>query len=298
MTNWKTYKNGNYTVSININNGTKIRETEYDEFIPDFAENMDILISQRCDNLCGWCYAGCTPDGTHGELLNWKFIDTLHPYTEVALNLNWPIPPQFEELLIKLKSKNIITNITVAQNHFHTNHEYIRSLVNKKLIYGVGVSLQQASDDFLSLITTFPTAVIHTIVGVTGWNEFKKMKYSKHASKLKILILGYKDIGRGEHWKNRLNGEIIAKQDWLYANLEDLAKCFKVTSFDNLALEQLNVKRLLSGEEWNEFYMGDDGGYTFFIDLVAGTFGKNSLATKRYPIMDSVDEMFNFIRKE
>ena len=42
MSNWKTYKNGNYTVRINTVNGTKIRETEDDQFIPAFAENMDI----------------------------------------------------------------------------------------------------------------------------------------------------------------------------------------------------------------------------------------------------------------
>ena len=41
--------------------------------------------------------------------------------------------------------------------------------------------------------------------------------------------------------------------------------------------------------------MGDDGNYTFYIDMVDGTFGKNSLATERYPIMDSIDEMFQKI---
>ena len=35
-----TYKNGSYTVKI-LSDGTKIRETEADEFIPAFAENCD-----------------------------------------------------------------------------------------------------------------------------------------------------------------------------------------------------------------------------------------------------------------
>ena len=38
------YKNGNMRTCI-FSDGTKIRETEDDEFIPDFAENMDIKIS-------------------------------------------------------------------------------------------------------------------------------------------------------------------------------------------------------------------------------------------------------------
>lgn len=298
MSEWKKYKNGNYKCIINTRNGTKIRETEDDEFIPEFAENVDVLTSQCCENACPWCYAGCTPDGKHGELLSWKFLDTLHPYTEMALNLNFPIPPQFNELLQKLKSQNIITNITVAQNHFIANHEYIRSLINQKLIYGVGVSLTNPTEEFLEIIETFPTAVIHTINGVTGPIEFKKLLHSKYADKLKILILGYKNIGRGVHWKSGMNDEIISKQTWLYDALPEICDKFRVVSFDNLALEQLNVRRLLTDEEWDEFFMGKDGGYTFFIDLVTGTFGKNSLATERYPIMDSIDEMFQFIRSK
>ena len=39
------YKNGNFTTKL-FSDGTKIRETEDDEFIPDFAENMDIKISK------------------------------------------------------------------------------------------------------------------------------------------------------------------------------------------------------------------------------------------------------------
>ena len=70
---------------------------------------------------------------------------------------------------------------------------------------------------------------------------------------------------------------------------------FNVVSFDNLAIRQLHVKKNLPEEQWEEFYMGDDGNYTFYIDMVEGTFSKNSLAEMRYPIMDSIDEMFQKI---
>ena len=73
---------------------------------------------------------------------------------------------------------------------------------------------------------------------------------------------------------------------------------FKVVSFDNLAIKQLHVQERLPEEQWEEFYMGDDGNYTFYIDMVDGTFGKNSLATVRYPVMDSIDEMFQKILNE
>ena len=75
---------------------------------------------------------------------------------------------------------------------------------------------------------------------------------------------------------------------------------FNVVSFDNLAIEQLDVKRLLSDEEWNEFYMGDDSVFTFYLDLVDSKFAGNSLAPEdeRYDILDNIDKMFERIRKK
>ncbi len=81
-------------------------------------------------------------------------------------------------------------------------------------------------------------------------------------------------------------------------NLADVINHFKVVSFDNLAIKQLCVQDHLPAEQWEEFYMGDDGNYTFYIDMVDGTFSKNSLATERYPIMDNIDEMFQKIQNE
>ena len=68
------YKNGNYSVVIG-DDGTKIRETEYDDFIPEFAENCDCKITDKCDGGCKWCYEGCTPSGKHGNILDAKFLN-------------------------------------------------------------------------------------------------------------------------------------------------------------------------------------------------------------------------------
>ena len=94
--------------------------------------------------------------------------------------------------------------------------------------------------------------------------------------------------------------DIKTKQHWLYVNLEFILKRFNVVSFDNLAIEQLNVKRLLSNEEWDEFYQGDDGSSTYYIDMVERKFARSSTVdfNKRYDLMDSVDDMFRKIVSE
>lgn len=288
------YRNGNYIVTV-LEDGTKIRETKYDEFIPAFAENCDCKITDKCDGGCAFCYEGCTPNGKHGDILNYKFIDTLHPYTELAINGNDLSHPDLIPFLEKLKTKKIIANMTVNQVHFERHQNLIRELTDNGLIYGLGISLREPTDEFISLVKTYPNAVIHTINGILTPSDIEKLSDNN----IKMLILGYKQLRRGVDWYNTDCENITRLQNWLSENLKNIIEHFDVVSFDNLAIKQLDVKSLMTDEEWEEFYMGDDGGFTFYIDLVDGTFGKNSLASEneRFQIGDmSIDDMFHTIR--
>ena len=117
---------------------------------------------------------------------------------------------------------------------------------------------------------------------------------------LKMLILGYKHLRRGDDFYSEDHENIVVKQNWLCENLADIIEKFKVVSFDNLAIDQLNVRRLMSDDEWNEFYMGDDGTMTYYIDMVERKFARSSTAAfdKRYDLLDSVDDMFQKILSE
>jgi hypothetical protein len=191
----------------------------------------------------------------------------------------------------KMKEKHIILNMTVNQIHFERHFDTIKEWIDDGLIYGLGVSLKEPTEELIDMITKFPNAVIHVINGVVSVADLIKLA----GHNLKVLILGYKHLRRGENYYAE-NDEIVK------ALQEDLDKYlfpeiitngwFDAVSFDNLAINQLNVQSHLSEEQWEEFYMGDDGKYTFYIDMVDRTFGKNSLATERYPIMDSIDDMF------
>ena len=143
-----TYKNGNYTVSI-FNDGTKIRQTMDDEFIPSFAENCDIKITDKCSQNCPFCYEGCTKTGKHGKLFEYKFIESLHPYTELALNGNDLDHPDLIKFLEFLKKKKVFANITVNQTQFINNFDLLKKLSNDKLVYGIGVSLQKANNTLI-----------------------------------------------------------------------------------------------------------------------------------------------------
>ncbi|MCH5267743.1 MAG: hypothetical protein J1E62_05300 [Lachnospiraceae bacterium] len=282
-----TYKNGNYIVKL-LPDGTKVRETDENEFIPAFAESCDCKITDRCDGGCPYCYEGCTPEGRHGDILQYKFLDTLHPYTELAINGNDMSHPDLVPFLCKLKEKRVIVNMTVNQIHFEKYQELICELVDRKLIYGLGISLKVPTEQFIAQVKRYPNAVIHVINGVLTRCDVERLSDNN----LKLLILGYKTLRRGDVWYSEEYENITERQNWLKVSLPDIISHFQVVSFDNLALEQLGVKEWMDEEKWSEFYMGDDGNYTFYLDLVEGSFAGNSLTSYRYPLMEHIDDMF------
>lgn len=285
------YQNGNYQVTI-FDDGTKIRENDFDWFAPEYPESMDIKITNFCDRGCPWCHENSTPDGAHGDILNSKFVDTLHPYTELAIGGGNPLShPDLVPFLLKCKTLKLIPSMTVNQEHFIKEFDLIQKIAEQKLIYGIGVSLTGVNDDLIQKLQALPNSVLHVIAGVVPVDDLKRL----YDYDLKLLILGYKVFRRG---KDYYSDSVAKRKKNLYALLPELIKHFQVVSFDNLAVCQLDVKRLMTDKEWKEFYMGNDGQFTMYIDLVKREFAKSSTATERYPLLDDIKSMFKRVRRE
>ena len=286
------YNNGNYTVEI-YDDGTKIRETEEETFEASFPENIDIKITNKCLNNCNFCFESSSPEGKHGNL-NVDFIKSLHPYTELAIGGGNPLShPDLHEFLKVLKENKIIANITIRQNDFLNNLELLKYYTDNKLLYGIGVSLIEPTDEFIKEIQQFPNAVIHTIAGLLTKEQLIKL-FNK---KLKILILGYKTRGKGENYKHEFEKDIFINIEFLKQDILKLTPLFKVVSFDNLAIEQLELQKQINPKVWDEFYMGDDGKHTMYVDLVKQTFSKNSLTEETFDLMSNIEEMFKIVKK-
>lgn len=305
--NWVQYKNGNYNVYIDLDNGTKIRKNNEDCFVPNTVESMDIKLTNKCTlgSNCAYCHEGSGPNGKHGDILSPSFLDKLHPYTELALGGgNILEHPDIDEFLKRCKERNHICNITVNQNHFIENYYRIKNWVDNKLVYGVGISFTEPSDKLIELAKTIPNSVIHVIAGIIEMHELSFLAQND----LKILILGYKQVRRGEQLYKYLHGAIDYRTHQLAYYLKNMIdeKWFSVISFDNLAIKQLNVRKLFTKEKWDEFYMGDDGqdgqqtSASMFVDMVERKFARNSCApeNERYALLDTVEEMYQKICSE
>ena len=290
------YINGNANVQL-YSDGTKIITTEDDELRFDFPNNTDVTITHKCDKCCKYCYLGCSPEGKHADILAPGFLDYLHPGVELAINLNDMSHPQLSKFLIKMRDKGVIVNGTINQYHFMKYHKVLKGLCNSRCLWGLGISLDKPTPEFIDLVKQFDNAVIHVINGILTADDLDMLRDNN----LKMLILGYKNIRRGADYCEDNSITIKMRQRYLYDVLPTLANHFAVVSFDNLAISQLNVKRIVSDEEWDKYYMGDEGSQTFAIDMVDGVFSLNSMVTdpqRLYPIMNTVEDMFAVIQSE
>lgn len=297
------YVNGNYKVML-FEDGTKVRYNDLDNLTPAFAESMDVKLTDKCSVGCPFCYEGCTKDGKHSDIMSQPWIQSVHPYTELAINGNDMDHPQLEEFLRFMREKKVIVSMTVNQKQFMNNLDRIKQYADEKLIYGIGISISTDIDtSVFDEIMKFDNAVIHLINGIIS-EEFVK-KYEYYLQRIKTLVLGYKYVGRGINYKDQ-HDEVTKNIEWLKSSFIEMFKSnkFKLVSFDNLAIDQLELEKQVKehpelGLDWETLYMGDDGAYSFYIDAVSSTFAKNSTLSKdfKYPINGmNVDEMFDYIK--
>lgn len=292
---WIQFKNGNGICEINKKDGTQITTVLTDEeFKAEFPLNCDMSISERCNMGCKFCYLECTPNGKEANIKKFiedknSFLYTLHPGTELAINGNEPLHEDLAELLFFCHSRDILANLTVNETTLLKNRFIIEMWLDQGLIHGIGVSPSMYSDIMIEWCKNHSTSVIHTIAGITTSEQYEQLKDQG----LKILILGYKEFGRGVDY-NLFSGDMVIKNiDWLKENILNLTEHFEVTSFDNLAIEQLDIKNKLDEKTWSSFYRGDEGSHTMYIDLVNETFAKNSIQPKENhkPLMSNIVDM-------
>ena len=301
-----TYINGNFMVTI-CEDGTKIKATinpDDTQFIAEFPESIDLKITNKCDMSCPYCHEDSCPWGAHGNL-KVPFIDTLKPYTEVAIGGGNPLThPSLESFLKKLQSKKIIANMTINGQHLQQRFGLVDSLMKRQLIHGLGISVTQGMDMYkiLRYVKMLPhqyrsNIILHVIAGIVSPEFLQKcVKIGQfYGIRLKVLVLGYKQFRKGKEWfrEDDFNKSINRLKKYIPQMFND----FAVVCFDNLALVQLDIKSFVDDNTYNLCYMGDDGSSTMFIDLVEGKFAVNSTSSKRYSLKDNITDMFTKVKK-
>lgn len=213
--------------------------------------------------------------------------------TELAIGGGNPLShPNLPRFLEALQNRGIVANITVNQGHLLPYRESIQGLIRGGLIKGLGVSVVSPHlDPIRPLLLESNNIVYHVIAGV---NSPIILDYLETLGSPKVLVLGYKTFGRGVDF---LNPGVPSKiTEWYRAIRRKWGQMH--LSFDNLAIEQLRIQRLFTEDEWDQFYMGDDGQFTMYIDAVEQTFARTSRSQHRVPFnQTSLRDFFQSLRK-
>jgi hypothetical protein len=279
---WHFYKNGNYQVMIDDVTGTKVRDSgEANEFLAEFPESIDLNITDACSVGCSFCYRSCVPTGKHATVDDVrKIIETMVPWTEVALGGGSPIEhPQIEDILNECSDNELIANMTVHSTHFMEYFEKLYKWNKDRKLYGIGCSINRFDPLVARHAKLIPTTVLHTIAGVISPEDLDLYL----SEGLRVLILGYKNMGRAE---TESLPNLDKTKEIVEKHVKGKGDRGGVISFDNLALDQLDVKSMLTEARWRGLYMGDDGvdgkltSASMYVDAVAHTYSRNSLKTK------------------
>jgi len=261
------YKNGDMSVSIDLATGTRLIETDVVNGKPEFPYNVDIRTSTECSFgeganskvACSFCHESAKVNGSecdYNELLD--ILVQLPKGSEVAVGVNRLTSPMVE-FLVGLKVLGFIASVTVNQGHLWRDNWKD----NLELVYGFGVSYRKWVKPIPTEILQHNNTVIHVIAGIDDVDDVLQIPAKK------VLVLGEKDFGFN---LGKVNTKSDLHKSW-YRKLYKLFDKFEVVSFDNLALEQLNVKRFYKDSVWKTLYQGEK---SLYIDGPARVFRRSS----------------------
>lgn len=283
-----SYKNGNARITVDPS-GTRITEFEGDRLLLNYPRQADVKLTNWCNmaSICTYCHEKSNKSGTHADYDSLiKVLDQCGAGTEWAFGGGSTLHyPRIVDLLVHIKGKMQISNVTVNQLHLKQQLPLIQELISKDLIKGIGISLRNETynAEQMKILGQYEHAVVHLIAGLNFVDDIQRL-YDLYGFE-KFLVLGYKTFGHGVSYYDKNKDSIEAnKLRWF----QEVHKYFgKLTiSFDNLGIEQLRIRRWFSDSEWEKFYQGDDRGESgsMYIDAVNQTYSK----TSRSPIDERV----------
>lgn len=274
------YQNGNGFVEL-FDDGTRVITTPDTSFKFDMPLNIDIRCSTRCPfgynpetkkTFCEFCHESSRTDGIECDYdaLKEKLIG-LPQGIELAVGCN-EFTDGFFEFLIWCGLKGYITNLTINQGQLKKYEKDLRGSINLGIIKGLGISYRSAIKwDISSYFLKYPNSVFHVIAGIDNFYDVLSLK---DRGVKKLLILGEKDFGFNE---GKVDLTTQSHKEW-YWWISKLFDEFDIVSFDNLALDQLNIKRFLTDDQWEVFNQGE---YSFYINAVEQYFAPSSRSPEK-----------------
>jgi len=204
---WK--KDGPAIVAYEPARGTKLRWSRQDYDKAQTPELVDVKITDFCGYGCSFCYQGSTKAGQHAPL---DCIETIFDQLaamrvfEVAIGGGEPAHhPQFAQIIEAANARGMTFNFTAFGLDWTKNERALEAL---KAGHGNGigisvhskrdiVKLQRAREALREHGVWRTSVMAQTVVGATPMPAIHEMLEACVAHHAPLLLLGFKETGRG-----------------------------------------------------------------------------------------------------
>jgi len=254
------WKNGNYYIILFGPERSKVRIAFHNDVLkPEYPELVDVKITNRCYHECSWCAEGSVADGADADGPTVRdFLKHLHPGVEVTIGGGDPLLHLMLHSILRTRK---FVSITVRDTDV-LNGRVTPYVKLEHVRLGVSLSPGTDADELVATLRAHRSPYWPTVHWVHGVNTLKQLRNLVSSGAPRVLILGYKPIGRGAFYTPKL---VRPEQ---FREVMELARNHRTTSlaFDHLAIEQFGLREYILDHPL--LYGGAEGRYSFFVDFV------------------------------
>jgi len=250
-------------------------------------ELLDVKITNYCEHNCAYCYQGATSEYIKPAVSEYtlkSLINRLAPF-EVVLGggeiLQHEEDVKYFTNLVSQINKNISVAVTVRDPS-------VLSKLDTKMLHrisAIGISINTVEDAEIKYTYIrenlpdlhYDTSIIfHITMGTISEKEFYKIM--EHLSKQgysRVLLLGFKETGRGGNYKKLSYNWLPTAIKKFYAELTSIGVDTKLAQEFQSAFEKMGIVK--------ESYFTKEGYVSAYVDAVKSAVGISSYG-ETYPI--------------
>lgn len=251
-------------------------------------ELIDVKVTDKCAIGCSYCYQGSTPNGKHADYRTLvKLLVELRP-TEIAIGGGEPTEwPDLESFIAAMTFTGCSVNVTTRRPAKLMTSMLTPSTLNS--LTAIGVSIDCVADLENIPPALKPKVMVHIVLGTHPSSELRDMLAACREKKYPVLLLGYKNDGRGS------KSPVHDNSAWVDYVLDCVISPYAV-SIDTSVVKEYGAILSARGID-RRLMVREDGIYSMYIDGVTGTYHRSSYLPGKAdfrPITTAADVLSTF----
>jgi MoaA/NifB/PqqE/SkfB family radical SAM enzyme len=253
-----------------------------------YPELIDIKITDFCTKGCEYCYQGSSPGGLHAKV-DYSIFMALSDMKvfEVAIGGGEPLDhPGFVGILDGFKREGIVPNFSTKKLGWLRDPILSHQILKNTGSFAYSTQSIDELKSFASLMSAQginnrysikPT--VHYVMGTAhGDYQFKAFLENAYSLGVHVVLLGFKDMGRGQSFKN---GWHYAPYNYWLDVVQELRDTYKLPrlSIDTALASEYSEGLDRAGVD-QIMYHTEEGKFSMYIDLVNGKMGPSSFCAE------------------